>query len=226
MKYFSIVLSLLLTVCSFAFSQKTPATEKEKISYSIGASIAKNMQMQGVDIDVAMLTRGIKDIFGNKTTAMTDLEMETTMMNFGKTMSAKSDGRKKTEGGKNKKEGEAFLAANKNKPGVVALPSGLQYKILRMGTGAKPAAGQTVKCNYKGTLINGKEFDNSYKRGEPIEFPLNQVIKGWTEGLQLMPAGSKWQLFIPSYLAYGEGGTPAIGPNSTLIFEIELIEIK
>ena len=127
-------------------------------------------------------------------------------------------------GAANKKEGEAFLAANKGKEGVVTLPSGLQYKILKEGTGPKPTASDTVVCNYRGTLINGTEFDSSYKRGQPATFPVGGVIKGWTEALQLMPVGSKWQLFIPSDLAYGERGAGAdIGPESTLIFEVELL---
>ncbi len=127
----------------------------------------------------------------------------------------------------NKKEGEAFLAANKTKPGVVTTPSGLQYKILKEGTGPKPTAADKVVCNYKGTLINGTEFDSSYKRGQPATFPVGQVIKGWTEALQLMPVGSKWQLFIPADLAYGERGAGNdIGPDSTLIFEVELLSIE
>jgi FKBP-type peptidyl-prolyl cis-trans isomerase len=127
---------------------------------------------------------------------------------------------------KNKTEGEAFLAANKSKEGVVTLPSGLQYKILTAGTGPKPAATDSVVCNYRGTLINGTEFDSSYKRGQPATFGVSQVIKGWTEALQLMPVGSKWQLFIPSSLAYGERGPGEIGPNATLIFEVELLSIQ
>jgi FKBP-type peptidyl-prolyl cis-trans isomerase FklB len=133
----------------------------------------------------------------------------------------------KVVGEKNVKEGETFLAANKKKEGVVTLPSGLQYKILKTGDGPKPTKDQTVKCHYRGTLIDGTEFDSSYKRGEPTEFPVGQVIKGWTEALQLMPVGSKWQLFIPSDLAYGPNGAgQMIGPNVTLIFDIELISIK
>ena len=130
-------------------------------------------------------------------------------------------------GGANKQAGDAFLAANKSKESVVTLPSGLQYKILTEGTGPKPTASDSVVCNYRGTLIDGKEFDSSYQRGQPATFPVGQVIKGWTEALQLMPVGSKWQLFIPSELAYGSRGAGAdIGPNSTLIFEVELISIK
>jgi FKBP-type peptidyl-prolyl cis-trans isomerase len=130
-------------------------------------------------------------------------------------------------GDTNKQEGQQFLAANKSKEGVITLPSGLQYKILQEGTGPKPAATDTVTVNYRGTLINGTEFDSSYKRNEPATFGVNQVIKGWTEALQLMPVGSKWQLFIPSELAYGERSPGAeIGPNSTLIFDVELLSIK
>ena len=145
------------------------------------------------------------------------------MMSFQQEMT----GKMKNIAEKNKKEGDAFLEANKKKDGVITLPSGLQYKIIKEGSGPKPTATQTVKCNYRGTLIDGKEFDSSYKRGEPTEFPVGQVIKGWTEALQLMPVGSKWQLFIPSNLAYGEnGGGSMIGPNAALIFDIELISIK
>jgi FKBP-type peptidyl-prolyl cis-trans isomerase len=126
----------------------------------------------------------------------------------------------------NKKEGDAFLAANKTKEGVVTLPSGLQYKVLVAGTGAKPSAADTVVCNYRGTLLDNTEFDSSYKRGQPLTFSVGGVIKGWTEALQLMPAGSKWQLFIPPDLAYGERGSGPIGPNATLVFEVELVSIQ
>jgi FKBP-type peptidyl-prolyl cis-trans isomerase FklB len=130
-------------------------------------------------------------------------------------------------GGTNKQAGDAFLAANKSKEGVVTLPSGLQYKILKAGTGPKPTVSDSVVCNYRGTLLDGKEFDSSYKRGQPATFPVGRVIKGWTEALQLMPVGSKWQLFIPSDLAYGASGAGGdIGPNATLIFEVELISIQ
>ncbi len=139
----------------------------------------------------------------------------------------KQEEKAKLVGDANKKSGDAFLAANKTKPGVVALPSGLQYKILTAGTGPKPTAADTVVCNYKGTLLDGKEFDSSYKRGQPATFPVGQVIKGWTEALQLMPVGSKWELFIPAELAYGpRAAGPDITPNSTLVFEVELLSIK
>jgi FKBP-type peptidyl-prolyl cis-trans isomerase FklB len=139
----------------------------------------------------------------------------------------KSQAKQKVDGDKNKKAGEEFLAANQKKEGVITLPSGLQYKILKTGTGAKPTSDQTVKCHYRGTLIDGTEFDSSYKRGEAAEFPVSGVIKGCTEALQLMPVGSKWQLFVPSDLGYGERGAgQMIGPNAALIFDVELISIK
>jgi FKBP-type peptidyl-prolyl cis-trans isomerase len=159
---------------------------------------------------------------------LTEDEARAALMQLQKEMQEKQQAKAAAEGDANKKEGEAFLAANKGKEGVVTLPSGLQYKILTPGTGPKPTATDSVVCNYKGTLINGTEFDSSYKRGEPATFPVTGVIKGWTEALQLMPVGSKWQLFIPSDLAYGARGTPGgpIGPNATLIFEVELMSIK
>jgi len=225
-----IVVALMLSLGGgtiLAQTKTAPKTKKEKVSYSIGVNIGKNMKMQGLDIDQGYLTQGIKDGLNNSKTAMSDKDMDETMKSFQQEMSTKMQAKQKIEGDKNKKEGEAFLEANKKKDGVITLPSGLQYKILKEGSGAKPTATQTVKCNYRGTLIDGKEFDSSYKRGEPTEFPVGQVIKGWTEALQLMPVGSKWQLYIPSNLAYGEnGGGSMIGPNAVLIFDIELISIK
>jgi FKBP-type peptidyl-prolyl cis-trans isomerases 1 len=205
----------------------TPKTKKEKISYSIGVNIGKNMKTQGIDLDQGLLTQGIKDGLNSSKTAMSDKDMEETMTAFQQEMMGKMQAKQKVNGEKNAKEGEAFLAANKKKEGVVTLPSGLQYKILKSGDGPKPTKEQTVKCHYRGTLIDGTEFDSSYKRGEPTEFPVGQVVKGWTEALQLMPVGSKWQLFIPSDLAYGPNGAgQMIGPNAALIFDIELISIK
>jgi FKBP-type peptidyl-prolyl cis-trans isomerase len=150
-----------------------------------------------------------------------------TMVALQAELRTKQEEKVKQEGVVNKTAGDAFLAANKTKPGVVVLPSGLQYKIITTGTGPKPPAADTVVCNYKGTLLDGTEFDSSYKRGKPAEFPVGQVIKGWTEALQLMPVGSKWDLYIPSDLAYGERGAGGvIGPNAALTFEVELLSIK
>ena len=225
-----IVVALVLSILSsmvIAQKKETPKTKKEKISYSIGVNIGKNMKTQGIDLDQGLLTQGIKDGLNNSKTAMSDKDMEAAMTSFQQEMMGKMQAKQKVVGEMNVKEGEAFLAANKKKEGVVTLSSGLQYKILKSGDGPKPTKDQTVKCHYRGTLIDGTEFDSSYKRGEPTEFPIGQVIKGWTEALQLMPVGSKWQLFIPSDLAYGpEGRGQTIGPNATLIFDIELISIK
>jgi len=208
-----------------AQSKATPKTQKEKVSYSIGVNIGKNMKMQGVDVEQGFLMQGLKDGLNNAKCIMSDKDMEATMKTFSQEMSNKMQVKQKADGEKNQKEGEAFLAANKKKAGVITLPSGLQYKIIKEGSGAKPTLTQTVKCHYRGTFVNGTEFESSYSR-EPVEFPVGQVIKGWTEALQLMPTGSKWQLYIPSDLAYGPTGQGQIGPNAVLIFDIELLSIK
>jgi FKBP-type peptidyl-prolyl cis-trans isomerase FklB len=195
-------------------------TDKDKASYAVGMSIGEGMHRDAVDIDPNILLRGLKDGFAGGKTLMTDDEAKAAIT------ALQTDAHKRMEE-KMQKEGDAFLAANKAKEGVVTLPSGLQYKILTAGTGAKPTAADTVVCNYKGTLINGKEFDASSRHGGPQTFPVSGVIRGWTEALQLMPVGSKWQLFIPADLAYGQRGAGGdIGPGATLIFEIELLSIK
>ncbi|HET6935004.1 MAG TPA: FKBP-type peptidyl-prolyl cis-trans isomerase, partial [Candidatus Angelobacter sp.] len=189
---------------------------------AIGMQVGGTISRQGIEVDPNVLLEGLKDAMAGKP-IMTEEDVRATMMQLQSDMLAKQ----KQAGEANKKEGEAFLAANKAKPGVVTLPDGLQYTVVKEGTGPKPTASDTVTVNYRGTLINGKEFDSSYKRGEPAKFPVNGVIKGWTEALQLMPVGSKWQLFIPADLAYGERGAGAdIAPNSTLIFEVELLSIQ
>ena len=210
-----------------AQKKEPPKTQKEKVSYSIGINIGKNMKMQGLDIDQGFFTQGLKDGLNNAKTAMSDKDMEATMKTFSQEMTTKMQAKQKADGEKNSKAGEAFLAANKKKDGVITLASGLQYKVIKMGTGPKPTSLQIVTCNYRGTFIDGKEFDSSTRYGRPAEFPVNGVIKGWTEALQLMPVGSKWELYIPSDLAYGEKGSqPTNRPNSTLIFEIELLSIS
>lgn len=204
-------------------------TEKDKVSYAIGMNIGANFKRQGIDVDPALFMQGIKDSTSGEKTLLTEQEERAVLTQYQTELRAKMQEKVKEEAETNKKEGEAFLAANKSKEGVVTLPSGLQYKILKAGTGPKPAATDTVECNYRGTLINGTEFDSTAKHGgQPAKFPVSGVIKGWTEALQLMPVGSKWQLFIPSDLAYGERGTPGgdIGPNATLIFEVELLNIE
>jgi FKBP-type peptidyl-prolyl cis-trans isomerase len=203
-------------------------TSKQKASYAIGMNWGAGLHKQGIDVDTAALIQGMKDALGGHTTLLTEDEARTALMQLQSEVQAKQQEKAQQEGSANKKEGDTFLAANKGKEGVVTLPSGMEYKILKEGTGAKPTAADSVVCNYRGTLINGTEFDSSYKRGEPATFPVSGVIKGWTEALQLMPVGSKWQLFIPSDLAYGARGTPGgpIGANATLIFEVELLSIK
>jgi len=190
-------------------------------------NIGESMKKDSLDIDAAVLSRAIKDALTGAKLAMTDAEAKAVMDSFRAEMMKKQQSKAAAAGDANKLAGQNFLAANKSKEGVVTLPSGLQYKIIKEGAGPKPTATDSVVCNYRGTLIDGTEFDSSYKRGEPATFPVGQVIKGWTEALQLMPVGSKWQLFIPSDLAYGERSPGAeIGPNSTLIFDLDLISIQ
>ena len=202
-------------------------TQKEKLSYAIGMNIGQSMKKDALDIDPAILTRALKDALAGSKPQMTEEEAKAVITTFRNEMIAKKQAEEKKISDANKQAGEQFLATNKTREGVVTLPSGLQYKIIKQGDGPKPTATDTVETNYRGTLINGTEFDSSYKRGEPATFPVNQVIKGWTEALQLMPVGSKWQLFIPADLAYGpRSPSPEIGPNSALIFDIELLSIK
>jgi FKBP-type peptidyl-prolyl cis-trans isomerase FklB len=205
----------------------TLSTQQDKISYAIGMNMAKNLQRQSLDVEPDVVSRGLKDVLAGNKTLLTEDEAKATLTTLQNDMRAKQQEKVQQVGQANKKEGEDFLTANKGKDGVVTLPSGLQYKVLKEGTGPKPSASDSVVCNYRGTLINGTEFDSSYKRGQPATFPVSGVIKGWTEALQLMSVGSKWQLFIPPSLAYGERGAGAdIGPNATLIFEVELISIQ
>src|SRR6266576_1510179 len=202
-------------------------TEKEKTSYSIGMDLGNKLKSQSIDVDTAILVRGMNDGISGAKPLMSEEDMRTSLTALSTQIRAKQTAMLKDLTEKNKSEGDAFLLENKSKEGVVVLPSGLQYKVLKAGDGPKPAASDSVVCNYKGTLINGKEFDSSYKRGQPATFPVSGVIKGWTEALQLMPVGSKWQLFIPPDLAYGERGAGAdIQPDSALIFEVELMSIQ
>jgi FKBP-type peptidyl-prolyl cis-trans isomerase FklB len=201
-------------------------SEKAKVSYAIGMSIASNFKKQSVEVDEAAFEKGFRDSVSG-TTLLTDEQAHAILNAYQAEMRVKQQEKARLAADTNKQAGEAFLKANQSKEGVVVLPSGLQYKILAEGTGPNPAASDTVICNYRGTLIDGTEFDSSAKHGGPATFPVTGVIHGWTEALQLMPVGSKWQLFIPSDLAYGERGAgDSIGPNSTLIFEVELVSIK
>ena len=224
----AVALSIVLVAgCVNAGDNTALKSEKDKVSYSIGLNIGNNFKSQSVDINPDILAKGIKDALSGSKPLMTETEIQETMAVFQKEMNAKQAERIKALGEKNKKEGETFLAENKKKDGVKTTASGLQYKIIKAGNGAKPKATDTVTVNYRGTLIDGKEFDSSYKRGEPASFPLNGIIPGWTEALQLMPIGSKWQLFLPSGIAYGEHGSGReIGPNAMLVFEVELLSIN
>jgi len=198
-------------------------TDREKESYALGMNIARGLKGQSVDVDPAILTRAIKDVLTGAKPLLTDDEA----MDALKKLQTEMQTERKELGDKNLREGQQFLSANKTKEGVVSLPSGLQYKVLTPGKGPKPTAADMVVCQYRGTLIDGTEFDSSYKRGQPATFPVNRVIKGWTEALELMPVGSKWQLFIPPDLAYGDRGFGTlIGPNATLVFEVELVSIQ
>jgi FKBP-type peptidyl-prolyl cis-trans isomerase len=202
-------------------------TQKEKFSYALGMKMGANLHKQAVPVDPAVFSRGFRDGLAGGKTVLTDQEAQAAISDVQKAMQEKQQQKMQAAAGVNKKEGQDFLSANKAKSGVVTLPSGLEYKIEKEGTGPKPTASDSVVCNYRGTLINGTEFDSSYKRGQPATFPVSGVIKGWTEALQLMPVGSKWQLFVPSDLAYGDRGAgPDIGPGATLIFEVELLSIQ
>lgn len=199
-----------------------PSTVQEQTSYVIGLNVGNDLKQQGVDINVNMLARGIADALGGKKPALSEPQIEAAFAELRKIMAAKQE----QEMSKTKQQGAAFLAANKSKPGVKTTASGLQYKVLKAGNGPTPKATDKVRTHYHGTLIDGTVFDSSVQRGEPAEFPVSGVIRGWTEALQLMKVGDKWQLFIPSELAYGaRGAGGVIGPNATLVFEIELLEI-
>jgi FKBP-type peptidyl-prolyl cis-trans isomerase FklB len=224
MKRFILILSASLLAFPLFGQEKSPQLkdQKDKVSYSIGMQIGFNLARQKVDVNSDILAAGIKDAIAGKPQLTPD-QVKDVMAQFEKDMEQKQ----KELGEKNKTEGAKFLEENKKKPGVKTTASGLQYKVIKEGTGAQPKATEMVTVNYRGTLIDGTEFDSSYKRGQPATFPVNGVIKGWTEALQLMKQGSKYQLFIPSNLAYGERAMGAdIGPNSTLIFEVELQEVK
>ncbi len=202
-------------------------TQKEKASYALGMSIGSGLHRQSIPVDPAIVARGLRDAMAGRKTLMTEDEMKATLQQLKADVNKQQEAKAHAAGEAGRKEGDAFLTANKAKPDVTTLPDGLQYKVLKEGTGPKPTASDTVSVNYRGTLLNGTEFDSSYKRGQPVSFPVGGVIRGWTEALQLMPVGSKWQLFIPGELAYGDNPPPGsgIGPGDALIFEVELLSI-
>ena len=205
--------------------------DAERRSYAIGLIMAANTKMSltrgGIDANSNVVAKAFSEAMTSTNTLITEAEAREVMTAYSAEMKAKADEKRKLEGEANKKKGEDYLAANKTKDGVVTTPSGLQYKVVSAGTGEKPKDTDTVSVNYRGTLIDGTEFDSSYTKGHPADLSLTRVIKGWSEGLKLMPVGSKYQFFIPAELGYGErGGGPKIGPNSALIFDVELVGIK
>ena len=212
---------------SFAADKATKLTDKkDKISYSIGVDVGKSIQKQKIEINPESFLMGFKDGQADKLTMMTEEEIRQTLMALQTEMLEKHKTMAKEQATKNLAEGEKFLAENKKQKGVVTLPSGLQYRIIKEGKGTSPKATDTVTTHYRGKLINGTEFDSSYSRGEPAKFAVNGVIPGWVEALQLMKPGAKWELFVPAKLAYGENGVgQIIGPNSTLLFEVELLNV-
>ena len=224
-----ILAAAIVLLTSFAAAaQDAPElkTDKDKFSYALGMKMGENSRKQGLELDLDTFAKAFAASFNGAKTAMSEQDMQAALTAKAQEIRTKQATEQAEKGAAAQKEGEAFLAANKTKDGVVTLPSGLQYKILKAGTGDKPTPEDTVVCNYKGTLINGTEFDASEKHGGPAAFPVKGVIAGWTEALQLMPVGSKWQLFVPSNLAYGSQGPGDIGPNATLIFEVELVSIQ
>lgn len=199
---------------------------KTKASYCIGLNLGQNLKSQSIELDPTSIAKGIADGLAGAKPALSKEQIDEVMAAFEKDLRGRQATTAKVAGDKNQKDGDAFLAANKTKPGVKTLKSGLQYKVLKDGTGASPKLSDTVKAHYAGKLLDGTEFDSSYKRGEPSSFPVNGVIAGWTEALQLMKVGSKWELYIPANLAYGERGRPSIPPNAALIFEVELLGVE
>ncbi len=228
-RFLLVVIALAVTVrVTSAAEPRRPEMKsvQEKASYSIGFNIGSSLKTEGADLDLALLFEGLRDALQSRPSRLSPQEVQSVMTAFQEEMRKRQAARAKVEGERNAKQGASFLAANKKQPGVVTLPSGLQYKVVKKGTGAMPTAQDTVRTHYRGTLIDGKEFDSSYARGEPAEFPVGGVISGWTEALQRMQVGSKWILYVPSSLGYSaRGAGDDIGANATLIFEIELLGI-
>ena len=228
MKYIAIITGFLIIGCESTDNQQRPKLETamDSVSYSIGVDIGKNMKTQELDINDKAMFAGWKAAFNDEDLQLTEEDMLGTLNNFRKVMQEKAQLRGQQQSEENLSAGQAFLAENANKEGVITVASGLQYKVLKKGLGDKPTEKSSVTVHYRGTLINGEEFDSSYKRGQPYTTLVTNVIPGWTEALQLMPVGSKWELYIPSNLAYGNSPRGPGGPNSTLVFEVELLSIE
>lgn len=228
----TLLTSLFLISCNSASVEKKVTrddikTESDKLSYSIGMDMGRNFKNQNMEINPELFAKGMKDFMAGEKTLLTEDEVKQVFETYRKTLAEKQGAKAKQAGEGNKKEGIAFLAKKKTEKDVKSLPSGLLFKVIKEGTGKMPKLEDKVKVHYRGTLLNGKEFDSSYKRNEPVEFQLKQVIKGWQEGLQQMKEGAKYELYIPSELGYGSSGIGAdIGPDSTLIFEVELLKVN
>ncbi len=222
----SILIFAIAAMPAFAAEKVKLKTTKEKLGYSVGYVTGMNMKQDGLDISAEQLSRGIRDGYLGKKGAMTEDEIKGALDEYQKVLAAKQAEAMKQLAEKNKKDGTAYLAENRKKEGVVTTSSGLQYKVVSPGTGKQPKETDTVKVHYRGTTLDGTEFDSSIRRGEPATFPVNGVIAGWKEVLQLMKEGAKWQVVIPSEIAYGErGAAQIIGPNQVLLFDVELIQI-
>lgn len=227
MKLVAVAMGLAMSTAIAATDTPALTTDMDKLSYSIGSDLGKNFKRQGIEVNPEIMAKGIKDGMAGGTLLLTEQQMKDVLTKFQKDIMAKRTAEMTQKAEENKAKGEAFLAQNKSKQGVVALPDGLQYKIIKSGTGAKPGKEDTVTVEYTGRLISGEVFDSTEKTGKPATFKLSQVIPGWTEALQLMPEGSTWEVYVPANLAYGSRsvGGP-IGPNETLIFNIHLISVK
>ena len=219
---------LLLSGQAGADDQPLFKTQKDKVSYGIGVDMVRNFKKQGIDADLELVIKGMRDGASGGKILMSDAEMKKSLADYQRELSVKQAELKMLEADRNKRAGDAYQKTNKKKNGVVTLPSGLQYKIIKAGTGVKPTENDNVTCRYRGTLIDGTEFDSSERLGFPLTFNVkDSVIKGWAEALKLMPAGSKWQVVVPPELAYGEKGAGRdIGPNATLLYDIELIAVN
>ncbi len=229
MRFLSILtLAMLLISCQNNAQENVDLkTRKDSVSYAIGLNIGQSFKMQKIDADPAIIAAAMRDALDSNEAKLTEEQAQQVWMSYQQDMAAAAEKERQVAGVKNKEAGEKFLAENKSKDGVITTASGLQYKVIKMGDGPKPTSTDKVKVHYRGTLIDGKQFDSSYDRGEPAVFPVTGVIPGWTEALQLMPVGSKWEVYLPASIAYGERGAGQdIGPNSTLIFTVELLGIE
>jgi len=224
----TLVISMVLFLgVGIAADKPEVKEEKDRISYSVGYQVGSDFKRQGVELNPELLVKGIQDAMSGAKPLFSQQEMNKTLVDLKKKVVASQREAQKTMAAKNLAEGKSFLAANGKKEGVVTLPSGLQYKVLAEGKGKSPGPADSVTVHYKGTLTDGTEFDSSYSRGKPATFQVNRVIAGWTEALQKMKEGARWQIFIPPNLAYGERGAGSrIGPNATLVFEVELISLQ